>query len=824
MAWWSRATSWVKSKFKKEPKPSPTVPISESKLGKALGIPTTGSRIFVSTTTPSTPTRTSEVARYRSAGYSSSEAEKLAAWSVEHQASPSPEMAKEITGAKILGGGTTLQPTTVTLPSEGIEPRRQSGWESTKQVVGRIPSGFKQTFTGLVTFAPSEAVGGIGYIFEPYKWSGEFKKDKPAFFGMETSPSWRGTEIQEGFVPSGYQPTAGLTYGELAERKKIGMGLYGKKAPEAGHYLLGETISKELAPKYQEKIDVGALTFEEATSQYEKEYEKIYEKESQILAQQYSQLPRDLYETTGAKFAKFVPAAVETGALIGASVTPVGAALASGYLVTRGFEQSVTAETKLGKGLGVATVGLGLTGFGLTMRGLGRSIAIGDIQEAIAAKPEFLKPTRYGLGEGKYLDVYSKTYQFEGVTVTKGAMIVSKPSGELSLIKGVSGAYAKTYEFGTGKPIYYGAGTSFEGTGVAGGIAKGGWQPSLVSGKITPQFETLKIAKLGDPSHYKQVIKYYTEHPSEDILVGGIAKGGEKRILSFAGEVKDVTKTWKTPRGIVVQKGEFTFDVEQIALTKIIKAPSEKGYTFIGGGGRGSSKAFLDQLYSQQFSGASLAEKATTQIIKQSSLTKTRGISGIVTGARLSLGLKTGQKESSRIPSRIPSAILSRRLSRPILEEKVKTKFVPMSLTMIATIPILKQRQVVSPILKTRVRLTSLQQPRLQPFVYPFPTASSITAFKFPFPKVPIIPFFPSLDIGRATGGRRLSGREFFRYAPSYAAWTWKIRGAKTKGIKLPSGKEIFTGLEIRKIPTSWKFPIKISKIKVPKIRLPKIK
>jgi len=70
-----------------------------------------------------------------------------------------------------------------------------------------------------------------------------------------------------------------------------------------------------------------------------------------------------------------------------------------------------------------------------------------------------------------------------------------------------------------------------------------------------------------------------------------------------------------------------------------------------------------------------------------------------------------------------------------------------------------------------------------------------------PSPNIPFIPpfiLFKFPTIGKSKGRGRRSISRKYQYTPSYTAKIFGIVGKKTKAIRLPSGREVYTGLEIR--------------------------
>ena len=301
----------------------------------------------------------------------------------------------------------------------------------------------------------------------------------------------------------------------------------------------------------------------------------------------------ELYERTGVRISRGVPVVVETGALIGASVTPAGAAVVSGYIYGRGMKQTIEAPTIPKKALGVVMMGAGVFGMGATMGALQRSITMEEIRGSIAAKPQLKLGIRETLKGGIIKETYGAKYQIGGTKIIKSSQVISKqlPKGRYAII-GRGEVYAKTYEFMTGREVLYGVGTKIKGLGKGFGIGTGGFQPSISVGKVSKQIEFMTMAGKGKLTFYPP-----SAQVSERFVVGGISRELDKGIISIGGKVIKIQKPWITRGGIVVKKGGFKFDVEEIGLTKI-KQPTPSDIGFIKTTGIKSSQQFLKQLYS----------------------------------------------------------------------------------------------------------------------------------------------------------------------------------------------------------------------------------
>ena len=183
----------------------------------------------------------------------------------------------------------------------------------------------------------------------------------------------------------------GQTYAEQLEEKKKeftqlspDLAKYTKYDSQGAYSQLSYDIQKELLPKYQGRVTKSNQKI--IQEQFEKEVEKEFEKRSRILQRYYRQQEGDLYSRpTGEAIAKYAPVAIETGALVGASVLggPVGQILASSYIYRRGFADTTKGSGMVRRGepggyitvgLGVGQMALGITGFSASQRALERSI------------------------------------------------------------------------------------------------------------------------------------------------------------------------------------------------------------------------------------------------------------------------------------------------------------------------------------------------------------------------------------------------------------------------------------------------------------------
>lgn len=443
------------------------------------------------------------------------------------------------------------------------EPYRRTKREAAGVFIKRLPVGTKKIIRGF--FTEMDISPGVSYLAEPFSKTGKLKGEEKITI---REPQF-GTITPE--TKTGFKEWTGTKF-EFAEIQKMESGVAGKyigMPKEAASVQLSEDIVREITPKYQAKVDQGELTVKQAESQLKQEYEKEFKKKAVAVEQAYTRQPKGLYERTGTKISKVAPSIAEIGLI----ATPIGGA----YLVGRGFGQTVKAETTFGKAVGVATVGLGFTGIGITMSGLRASLTKGKIMEAASRKPDIKLGVRQELKEGYIRDYMETKYKVGDVSVIKETEIISKQftkQPQLYAMTGEGSVVVRTTEEFTGRTVYYTSFAKFKGTGYGFEAGKAGFQPSLVTGKVSKEFEMFAKIKKEKPLTYKAKAELYA--PSEDLTIGSISKKAEDKILSLGGEVKGIKKRWETPSGIEIERGKFTFDVEEIALLKVIK-PSKEG-------------------------------------------------------------------------------------------------------------------------------------------------------------------------------------------------------------------------------------------------------
>jgi len=663
---------------------------------------------------------------------------------------------------------------------EDYKKTGSTGWEATKASVKNIPSGLKQSFSeGIMNIDP---LGGISYIIESFERTGKVKEEKEIII---PEIPWRGTKIEKGFLPLGMEGFKG-TYGELAEKRKMEMGI--TQPEEFGFAELSSNIekgiSKELTPKYQEKIDTGELTLPEAQEKYKEEFIKRYEEEYKIkgtrLEQAYLRIPTNLNVRTGESFVKFVPSAVETGALVGASLTPAGAIVGSTYIFGRGFKSAVESPTMAGKALGVGTAGLGLAGFGASIKAIGRSITIGEIKESIPFNPStFAKPSkslRFELSSTRSLEYSPQVYKFgESSIVQKESLIGSfQREGNIVEIRGVGGVLVKAKDFWTGKPVNFAAGISFKGLGVSGEVAEEGlvgFTPSVISGKVSKEFQILSWGKTIRTDLYKGL-----EKPTEEVLLGAVSRKENNLIYSMSGEL-ELPKSFEVIKGVSVKAQGFGFNVEDFGITRVIKRPSEKVNVFIGKEFKGISTKKRTPL-STTFGEGGLNLKPT-QELKVPEIISTSGLKkGLFKPVKVETGTRLINIPKTRIKliegeSLVSASLISSAQGLQLLQPQKNVLS-----------PSQKYKQVV-PIFSAASALGQRQEQKQRNFLVSSPAFASASKFR-----ANVSPefsgtfggglFIPLLGFaeGRGKGKLQLSTRGT-KYKPSLRSIVFNIKSSK---------------------------------------------
>ena len=146
---------------------------------------------------------------------------------------------------------------------------------------------------------------------------------------------------------------------------------------------ISKEISGKISPGFQEKIDTGQLTIEQAESQFGKEFEKQFESRKGEFEKP-AQFQQQLEGLQAPAFD--VRKAGEFAGIAALSLTPGGQAVLGGAFVASGLPKITGGETLFERGLGVAEVGLGLFGGGLAVKTIERQADVLLLQELQSQK------------------------------------------------------------------------------------------------------------------------------------------------------------------------------------------------------------------------------------------------------------------------------------------------------------------------------------------------------------------------------------------------------------------------------------------------------
>ena len=717
----------------------------------------------------------------RRQGYTPESAQKVVAWSSKYQMSPSSE-----TIARVLAG-------------EDVKPFREPAKAPTYTLFGKTYKGEEvERFRGRAAeyISPEEKLYtaiGLERKKTPFGefYGGEIVMPKkvptPLAISAYEGPViptertlWEATGEAVTRIPTGiqmaatgliteFEPSEGLRYifepfkyaGELKGEEKIAV----LGAPQFGTAMPEEYLLPEYKPFKGTKFEYAEMKGFESLPEY--------------------------YERTGTRVSKYAPIVVETAALIGASVISpaMRIAIVPSYIFGISTKQTIEAPTISGKALGVVGMGLGLYGFGAGISGLQRAITMEELKSAIAIKPQYKLGVRETLKGGIVKDIYKAEYQVGGVKIIKGAEIYTKPiSGERFAMFGRGEVYAKTYEYMTGKEIYYGAITKLKGLGVGLGVRAEGWQPSISIGKVSKQMEFLIREGKGKITYYPP-----SAQVPEKFIVGGISKEAREKIIALGGRVKEFQKPWVTREGIVIKSAEFKVPVEEIALIKI-KQPAPSDIGFIRTTGLKSPQEYFQKLYAPPtpIVAEKLIQAPSIKIQPSIPPPSIIGAGAIISKVKLKDVIKpitkdiiiSREKEVLIQPSKVRAIVKVKEIQKAISIPKAEIRMItiPREKLMVAQVPAMAQVSILKQELKLKqalitVPVTGVPSPLISPTGVPPPV----------IPLIILSPFFkPKKEIRKIIKVKRIAPTT--KYKPSLLALALDIRAPKipkayTKGM-----------------------------------------
>jgi len=560
-----------------------------------------------------------------------------------------------------------------------------------------------------------------------------------------------------------------------------------------------------LGTSYQNKIDTGQLTLDQATTSYQSDFANL-QTEANLKAQlNFNAKSGDIWkqEMFKSNFAQSqdfkynIPKIVEIGGLIGGSIfAPIST---GAYLFAAGFS-SGTEQISKGNYAGAALgIGIGSLGLNAALMGIGNQITKAQIQ-GITDKVKLSVTAR--TKEGEFMidkSIFSsKTGSGEFFGTSTNIYKLQSGSTNQADVLGISKGNLITTDYNTGKTLLFGYGETSKGfASVSSGSFKG-WTPSVSSITSTAKSDYSLIGN----DNFARGIKLTGFEGTGNMYLGGTGKTsttifggitkptGENTMISLSGKSNLNYNLIPTGNGLKVTSSN-TFKIENIGYIQKINtagitgSESSKGFTVIKMGGSGSQ--------------SSLGFGNLGQISKLSSL----GISGTKNGLT-SLGLKATGYQSLKTGLAGSSINLFKTKSVTSTIQKQSLSLAPISLTgnMFSGQGLINFNE---PITKHhsgqfQIQPVILIQPLInQPVFYnptpnspnPFkPTPTGFGAYGFTMPN------WVSGDLGIGTTGLSSTRKRKYKYSPSLFATTFNI-----KSYKMP--KNYMTGLGVRPIITT---------------------
>lgn len=696
-------------------------------------------------------------------------------------------------------------------------------------------------------------------FFEPFEYVGQPKAYKN--IGYNINPQWRGTEFGYGmpedqkdiYTPEGYKDTTSQTWFDVGEKKKRELygsaGLQYKGEPAAVlPQRIQEDVVKNLKPKYQEeynkgvqeifegyqaKVNSGALTAEEAQKQFEVaagDYAaSINERYSSAVSSQfesrYSAVAGQIADVQAFSQKIFQPPAypiirgigkgIETGAIVGATAFG-GSGLtlaASAYLGYKTASQSVdyvgnfNQLTTGQKIIGGSSIALGALATGYTFNlgvtkfyGEWRSIIYSDLARSPArvAGKEVLKTnelTRY--------NVAAIRTQGSGSAVTTQSVDVYQTGADRVGFFSKGSTRVRIFD-----PQYEKYVTTTETFSMSGNI------PNIQQGKLSFVSGGLKVAPddvysgVGSAiySSDKRLTSFRFISGSQDKGSFYNVVGGRSPTPSFSYNVNGLTVTSTTQRGAFDSAG------------RIIKLQETSDVRYITSSGAKSSQQFLNNLYSVGGSGAIATTKQAQQISLGNLGSQSLKIGAATTGA--TIGIQSVKAASDQIYSAPQQA--------QIQEPQTRARVTTYQLPTLAQLGLQSQGTRQSALAVSQSAIGSLGITQSQGAVQiqsPIQRVGQIAGLKLKtsqglVPQLPNLPgyFTPPSPTGRAfppvyfnlnPGGLGLTsnivkgGRRVVRYAPSFSAIAFNIRGSQ--------GARVETGINFRPITPGFQFKTGLS-------------
>jgi hypothetical protein len=505
--------------------------------------------------------------------------------------------------------------------------------------------------------------------------------------------------------------------------------------------------------KLQTQIYAGTISMEKAQEQLEKKRTLIEKEYTKKLGKGLAPIT-----TTGKELQKAGPGLVKMGGIVGLSATgPVGATVISGAFMSglyKGYGKGILGKDvkwyERGKELGVGTLygGIGLVGFTGALGQIRKEILAEEVKQLTSKDfPRVSFGYREKLGKGMMKDVTFSYKKYGDARLFEKTGVISKRiRGDYYGIMGGGKSYIMTTEMGTGKQILLGAGGRVRALGRVIPTAKG-WTPSVIYGKTGLDWKL--FVKEGRKMKYSVDI-YMGGRPTEEFLVGGIAKKSGKYVFTGAGPIKKIL--------IFPKRYGYQFKLEDIGVLRVTEPTKTIGRTISGKPISPATKT------------VSSVAKITSQKLSTSLKFAPAKTTGFPKGAGITSGLKLRERGRTLLAGREMLGL--RRFQQP----KTKTLLAGRIRTLTRQTPALMQKQM----LRERLTTKQLQKQSLQPPPAFRPKTTFTTGLGLP-PSVPVgFPFFFPRIRGGLLGGRRQLFRKVKQpqaYMPSLTGAVLRVKG-----------------------------------------------
>lgn len=510
----------------------------------------------------------------------------------------------------------------------------------------------------------------------------------------------------------------------------------------------------------------------------------------------------------------------KTGAIVGGmAVAPVatGTALAAsgGFDFIKGSGLAVGGTGTKTRVMGGIQAGLGLTSVAIGTRGafgaIEKQVDLITIKNIQKQQEKLLGYERIRTSEGSVYEIGTLKETPLGKITTKQRIPVFKTD-----IPGITG----TTESGIKQVLQ--VGTPRASVTGGKGIATLDYFSVRTGGMVTNQIKFGTFAQIYPSKTAPRLAGQEIKGFGGSVGTGGIVFDTKIQPIKFAGVGKQqgelVSLGTGRVSGININTPKALFKPETIGFIKRVPDVSEgKGFRFIMGTGGGKSSG-LGQIYKQDMNILGGVGGLTSETTKQSGMelvkiskpltSKTGMISGIKLGTTTKIDSKQlpGLKlESKQLKKGRSGAWLDEGLKVSggydlLSDTKTKDKIKTISYTGTSSVTTSKLDQGLNVGLTQGLKPKSMTKQASKtigltaPFISPMITSSSaLKGFKTPPPFIPKLRGF-----GSGFGMGKVKGKQFKQYVPSFRALVFDIKGTKPKGIKLPSGKNVLTGFELR--------------------------